>query len=300
MQTIARSGHYLMLFVVLLLMASCSMEQVLKREPSVAPKQDAQDGSKHSACVFCHRSGDPSASGTMQPFADGVDPSSFCLDCHHYETDHHPINIVPGKEYAKSSMQSFPLFDGQIRCLTCHQAHADPGQKKLDAPFKLLRGGPYADVREQCFKCHYQERYAEIDPHVMLTANNAVRNIKGQPVCLVCHEGKPDPGGDPADVRFRAGVAFLCWRCHASMMGTFMGKHFDVKPKQATMESLKRTEVFQTIELPLSRDNRLTCSTCHNPHQEGVILSSAAAAGADARRKLRMPKSELCSACHKI
>jgi hypothetical protein len=276
------------------------MEQVLKHEPP-APKPDAQqDGSKHSACIFCHRSNDPKASGTMQPFADGVDPSSFCIDCHHDEDDHHPINMVPGKEYAKSSMQSFPLFNGQIRCLTCHQAHVDAKQKKLESPFKLLRGGPYSDVREQCFKCHYEERYAEINPHVMLTAGNAIRNIKGQPVCLVCHAEKPDPNGDPAAVTFKAGVSFLCWRCHASMMGTFMGKHFDVNPKPATMAMLRQTEVFQGIALPLSRDNRLTCSTCHNPHQEGVILSPAAAAGADARRRLRMPKGALCSACHKI
>lgn len=299
MQRITGSRHYVMLFLILFLVTSCSMEQLLSREPRVL-KHDAQDGSKHSACVFCHRSSDPQASGTLQPFTDDVDPSSFCLDCHHYETGHHPINIVPGKEYSKSSMQSFPLFDGQIRCLTCHQAHADSGQQRFDAPFKLLRGGPYADVRVQCFLCHYEERYAEINPHVMLTPNNTVRNIKGQPVCLVCHSEKPDPSGDPADVRFKAGVAFLCWRCHASMMGTFMGKHFDVNPKRATMEALERTEILQAIDLPLSRDGRLTCSTCHNPHQEGVIQSPAASAGADAFRKLRMPKGELCSACHRI
>lgn len=298
MQRSAGSARYLLLFL-LLLVASCSMDQFLRLEPP-APKNEAQNGSNHRACVFCHRSSDPSASKTPQPFASGVDLSSFCLDCHHYENDHHPINIIPGKEYAKSAMSSFPLFEGQIRCLTCHQAHAGPGQKNLGEPFQLLRGGPYADVREQCFKCHYQERYADINPHVMLNRDNTIRKIKGQPVCLLCHSETPDPAGDPENVRYKAGVSFLCWRCHASMMGTFMGKHFDKSPKRATMESLKTTEILQGVLLPLSIDGRLTCSTCHNPHQEGVILNFAAKAGADAHRRLRMPKDQLCSACHQI
>lgn len=283
--------RYIILFFILLLVSACSMGRALR--------QDAQAHPKHSACVTCHRSIDPSSAGSPQPFADSMDPSTICLDCHHYESDHHPVNMVPGKEYAKSSMQSFPLFDGQVRCLTCHQAHTDPGQNMLNEPSKLLRGGPYADLRELCFKCHYQENYAAINPHVMRTSDGAIRDVDGKPVCLLCHSEKPDPQGDPADVRFRADVAFLCWRCHASMMGSFMGKHFHVKPKRATRAALRRTELERELLLPLAHDGMLTCSTCHNPHQQGVIVRVAAAAGADAPRRLRMPKEAICNACHR-
>ncbi|HBB67311.1 MAG: hypothetical protein A2X58_05650 [Nitrospirae bacterium GWC2_56_14] len=291
MQRLTGSRQYIVLFLFLFLVSACSMGRVLKH--------DAQARSKHTACVTCHRSIDPSSSGASLSFADNIDPSSICLDCHHYESNHHPVNAIPGKEYAKSSMRSFPLFEGQVRCLTCHQAHSDPGQNKLNEPTKLLRGGPYADLRELCFKCHYQETYAEINPHVMRTSDNNIRDVNGKPVCLLCHSEKPDPQGDPADVRFRADVAFLCWRCHASMMGTFMGKHFHVKPKRATRTALQRTEQERDIVLPLANDGMLTCSTCHNPHQQGIIVRVAAAAGADAPRRLRMSKEAICSACHR-
>jgi hypothetical protein len=291
MQKIAGPRRYIILFFILFLVSACSMGRVLKH--------DVQARSKHSACVTCHRSTDPASSGSSLPFADNIDPSTICLDCHHYESDHHPVNVVPGKEYGKSSMQSFPLFDGQVRCLTCHQAHTDPGQNKLGEPSMLLRGGPYADLRELCFKCHYQESYAAINPHIMRTPDNAIRDVNGKPVCLLCHSEKPDPLGDPADVRFRADVAFLCWRCHASMMGTFMGKHFHVKPKRATRTMLQRTEQEREILLPLANDGMLTCSTCHNPHEQGVIVRTAANAGADSPRRLRMPKEAICSACHR-
>jgi hypothetical protein len=286
----------MILLSILLFGSSCiSMERVVKKDAPIRVKP-----ATHAACYVCHRTTAPASSGTAQPFADGVDPSSFCLDCHHYETDHHPINIVPGAEYAKSSMQSFPLFDGQVRCLTCHKAHVDAGKNKLGESTRLLRGGPYADVREMCFKCHYEEHYAEINPHSMLTPDNNIKNVKGKPVCLLCHAEKPDPMGDPEAVTFRADVAFLCWRCHATMMGTFMSKHFHAKPKQDTIETLRGTEQERMIVLPLAKDGMLTCSTCHNPHQKGVIVRAAVSTGADVRRKLRMPKEAICSACHRM
>jgi len=293
MQRKIRPGRYMPLFLVLFLVYACSLERVLNPDARVYPK--------HKECITCHRSPAPPASETMQPFAEGVDPSSFCLDCHHYENDHHPVNIVPGKEYSKSTMQSFPFFDGQIRCITCHQAHhTGSGEDCLSEPQKLLRGGPYSDLRDLCFKCHYQETYAKINPHIMLTQDNAIREIDGKPVCLVCHAEKPDVTGDPAKVRFRADVAFLCWRCHPSMTGTFMGQHFHVTPKRYTRAMLKKTQDERSTLLPLARDGMMTCSTCHNPHQQGVIHRAAATTGADAPRRLRMPKEAICSACHRM
>ena len=139
-----------------------------------------------------------------------------------------------------------------------------------------------------CFQCHGQDDYTKIDPHKMLSADGSVRKVNGEPVCLICHTAQPDPKGDPDLVEFKADVAFLCWRCHAPMAGSFLNKHFHVKPKKPTRTAIMNTENRLGIELPLARDGMLTCSTCHNPHQAGVLTRTAVQAGADAPKRLRI------------
>lgn len=135
-------------------------------------------------------------------------PSSKCLDCHQYRENHHPVDIAP----ADPADFPFPLYDGKITCLTCHV------EDHMGGGVKLLRGGPYDDRRDICFQCHSQEKFLEIDPHVMLDNDGKVLAVSGKPVCLLCHAVQPDPDKDRTeDVRFRADVAFLCWRCHPPM-----------------------------------------------------------------------------------
>jgi predicted CXXCH cytochrome family protein len=271
-------------------MTSCTFERLSRHE------RRAQAG--HGACVTCHRTGDPSADIPSQPFAGGIEPSSACLDCHHYESNHHPVNIAPTEGSAAASQSGLPLYDGQIRCLTCHQAHSDPAHNKLNGGPMLLRGGPYPDQRALCFQCHDMDAYTKIDPHVMLAADNKVVQVNGKPVCLLCHTAQPDPEGDPDLVEFRADVAFLCWRCHAPMEGMFLKNHFHVKPAKPTRAALRSSQAELGVELPLARDGRITCSTCHNPHQTGVMARAAVMAGADAPKRLRIAAASICKACH--
>jgi hypothetical protein len=98
-------------------------------------------------------------------------------------------------------------------------------------------------------------------------------------------------------VRFRADVGFLCWRCHPPMPGEFFTQHFLVKPSKSR-QNMQEAEERLLVILPLVPRDRITCSTCHNPHQKGVIQHEAAAKGADARSKLRLPS--ICSACHRM
>lgn len=74
---------------------------------------------------------------------------------------------------------------------------------------KLLRRGPYDNRRVICFKCHSQEKFLEIDPHVMLDKEGKVLTVNGKPIYLLCHAVQPDPDKDRTDdVRFRADVPF--------------------------------------------------------------------------------------------
>jgi len=269
-------------------LVSCNMQQLLwpERRASVAPSVYSNP---HSDCTFCH--------GTKETKPDSpqfnAEPSSLCFDCHDYQKNHHPVDFRP-TDYVEFPL---PLYDGMVRCLTCHEIHGGPDH--TGSP-RLLRGGPYLlDRREMCSKCHSWERYTAINPHIMLESDGAVRQVNGQPVCLLCHAVKPNPEIDTTeDVKFKADVGFLCWRCHPPMPGEFFNWHFHVTPSPKTLKYIQETEESLNVILPLVPRGRITCSTCHNPHQKGVIWREAAAKGADAIMKLRFPS--MCHRCHNM
>jgi predicted CXXCH cytochrome family protein len=220
----------------------------------------------------------------------GTDLTNKCLECHNYRENHHPIDIAP----SNPASYPLPLYEDKIMCLTCHTEDHSRGSEKL------LRGGPYSDLRQFCYKCHALGMYTKIDPHVMLDGRGNVQNLNGRSVCLFCHSVMPDPAKDrTGDVRFRADVAFLCWRCHPSMAApTFFNSHFLVKPSDTMRKFIEAQEQKLNITIPLVPRDRITCSTCHNPHQKGVILYAPSASGADAEHRLRMPATKICFACH--
>ena len=280
----------LLLAILLVLSSSCGLRHSINPAASHKPK--------HSACVTCHRTVDPSADGPAgDVFPQGSEPADFCLDCHHYSANHHPVDVQPKALSSKGTLSSFPLYDGKITCLTCHVAHVGPG---LEEPRKLLRGGPYADRRDICFRCHFAEDYAAVNPHRMLDPDGGIRQIAGEPVCLLCHREQPRRDSLPEDVTFQADIAFLCWRCHPPMPGAFLQKHFQRKPREKTRLIMQHTEHARDITLPLTGDGAISCSTCHNPHQEGVLERRPAQAGAGTPGKLRLAGGIMCSACHDI
>ena len=272
------------------LVPACGLERVLtQREPSP---------NRHTSCVACHRISEPESLGEEPSFAGEIDPSPLCLDCHHYSVNHHPIDVVPGPGYTNKTASSLPLYDGQVRCLTCHRAHTDAGQREFDAPLQLLRGGPYSDRRELCLACHGEDKLSTFNPHRMLSPDGSVLESNGKPVCLICHLKKPDLANSSGEVTFRADIAFLCWRCHTFMSGTFLERHFHVTPRKTTRLAMRKSEKELELVLPLAPDGMITCSTCHNPHQQDAVTRPAAQAGADSPRRLRMEKERICSACH--
>jgi hypothetical protein len=271
------------------MLTSCNVQQLV--EPEKAVRTVGEYKNPHRLCVNCHATEKPQSGSTL--FSPGTDPSSLCLKCHKdYRENHHPVDFVP----ANPSNFPFPLFEGKVRCLTCHEIHGGPRHK---GTLRLLRGGPYADHREECFKCHVKESYASINPHTMLDSEGNVIVVNGKPVCLLCHSKMPDPAVDKTnDVRFRADVGFLCWRCHPPMPGIFFIQHFLVKPSAQAMKAFRESEERLTIILPLVPRGRITCSTCHNPHQKGVMQHEAAAKGADSINRLRSPS--ICFVCHRM
>ena len=269
-------------------LTACNMEQLA---PESVDNSATEYKNPHNLCTSCHIAEKPQAGNLL--LIQGSDTSSFCLKCHKdYLENHHPVDFIP----SDSSTIPLPMFAGEIRCLTCHEIH---GGSRHEGTPRLLRGGPYADRREICFKCHSAEKYAAFNPHNMLDNNGNIKMENGKPVCLWCHSKKPDPAVDRTeDVRFRADVGFLCWRCHALMPINLLSQHFLIKPSAKTQQIMREAEERLLIILPLVPRGRITCSTCHNPHQKGVIQREAAAKGADAIHRLRSPS--ICYGCHRM
>ncbi|HYA87197.1 MAG TPA: cytochrome c3 family protein [Nitrospirota bacterium] len=246
-----------------------------------------------SGCTGTLKAHDLSASIQSFPSTSltGTDLTAKCLECHDYSGNHHPIGIVP----SHPANYPFPLYNGKIMCLTCHiEDHLGSA--------KLLREGPYADRRELCFKCHTEEQYAKINPHIMLNGRGKVLSVAGRPVCLFCHPIEPDPATNRTeDVVFIADVAFLCWRCHPPMANhMFFEEHFLATPTMEMRRFMEKQEQQLHVNIPLVPRDRITCSTCHNPHQKGVILYGPSASGADAPYRLRLSADRICIACHNI
>jgi len=269
----------LLLLVTLLTSCATAIYQERTNPASTAPLETSGESRKNTAAV--------PAGPFSGPEADG---SSSCLGCHEYGENHHPVDFVP----AYASNFPFPLYNHQVRCLTCHT------EDHMGSPF-MLRGGPYTNRREVCFQCHYEEEYSYIYPHIMLDDKDKVIELNGKPVCLVCHSRMPDPRVDRTkDVAFRADVAFLCWRCHSLMSQAVLNQHVLLKPSLDMLRYLEQNEQTMKVTIPLVPRDRITCSTCHNPHQKGVIIYEPSAKGADDPDRLRLQEPELCIACHEI
>ncbi len=94
--------------------------------------------------------------------------------------------------------------------------------------------------------------------------------IKAHNDCTVCHvDAISDPG------KLKAGPNELCLTCHQSSKGNDhpVGIVPALKPR----------------ELPLDKENRITCVTCHEPHGKQPY-----------DRLLRMEFNSLCKSCHKV
>jgi len=235
----------------------------------------------HKACIDCRNE-----SGT----------GDTCLVCHPgYKKNHHPIDFTPPKiDLVHVDEKKLPLFAGKIQCFTCHTAEG----KHTEGNDKLLRGGPYEDNRQLCFQCHYQDKYSKIDVHVMHEKNGAFRIIEGKLVCTFCHPQNINNLYTTDTVEFKADISFLCLRCHPVMSSPHIRLHFYKVPSEKVKNKMKEFESKNTVILPLVPRGRISCATCHNPHQKGVLVDAGAMAGADSLHRLRTEQGLLCYGCH--
>lgn len=243
-------------------------------------------------CTLCHQSG---SNGILLPKARFGNNYRAGCGCH-YNTPgnmHHPFDVQVPETMRPKVKDLFPLTDGSITCISCHSfeilcAKEKPGDSSL-------RGAPYQDRITFCFRCHDERQYERLNPHHQLDATGRIVEEK----CLYCHTRKPDEArANFKSIRLVGDLEKLCEGCHNIGDKHPAGKPHHVRPDLEYQLRMRMLEKQYGIILPLDENGKLTCITCHNPHEAGVIPQTVAASkGAGEVFRHRLPKI-LCAECH--
>lgn len=227
----------------------------------------------------------------------GGDFNKLCGRCHgNTPGDYlHPVDVVPSEEKRTNIPAELPLRDGKITCSTCHNLYLQCQQSQIKVT--SLRGAPYQNRTDLCFKCHKRQEYMMLNAHKQINENGEVVTAS----CLYCHAEIPAVNkASFKDIKLIGKLAVICQRCHV-IAGNHSGNfNHMVKPSAKALAKMKQMEGKFNIILPLDEDGKLTCITCHNPHQRGVIPTERAGAkGADSKFRHRLP-GKLCIECHQM
>jgi len=218
--------------------------------------------------------------------------------CHHGMSPGycHPIDATSESGRKLKIPADLPLRDGKFTCNTCHYVYKQCQKRLFDR--NMLRGEPYPEVTDFCYRCHDKKNYKELNAHHQIQADGKL-DVK---MCLYCHAKKPDEKtATYKEVTFIGGLTPLCQRCH-QIKGNHPANfdHIGVTPSAAELKRMEAMIKEFNIILPLTTDGKMTCVTCHNPHEKGVIAADKPAAkGADSKYRLRLP-GIMCTECHKM
>ncbi len=248
-----------------------------------------------SYCLSCHNI-DPRTTPQITYRFDGnfVKVCKWCHATADLTADIHPVNIRPDK--IKVNEKMFPLQNGKISCITCHDHRCQTKDITEDARTlnpKFLRGGPYANRSEMCYKCH--PKNPRFDAHDQI-------NDEGELVmktCLYCHTSDPTLTDEATSWQqktlYTTKMTYLCTRCHQDSPHPASFFHVTTPPDNIR-KNLAIYEIENSISLPLDEAGNVTCVTCHNPHERGALQDKADSYGADEENRLRL--KFICIACH--
>ena len=255
---------------------------------------------KDVLCVSCHCS-QPREGELLCLTA--WDIEIMCGRCHdgvHARRDIHPVGVPPSP--VVSIPPSMPLVEGKITCLTCHDSSLQKGGEGRASVRgrnpSFLRGG--YTVRDQfCFRCHRSETYRLINAHAQV---DEAGSLKVQ-ICLFCHSSLPDRRRwSIENTTFDdESIDGYCTCCHEGYEeGHPVGGDHLVSPSEKVLAVIEGSVAAIGAHLPLY-NGRVTCVTCHNPHEAGVITIEVSARGSKNKNRLRLggEDSELiCRGCH--
>jgi hypothetical protein len=159
---------------------------------------------------------------------------------------------------------------------------------------------------------HKERIFPGVNPHDHINDEGEILYYK----CVFCHGYAPDPIKDKSIdmVKFRVDDLRrkLCFKCHPERMhpgGGFIAQfnprwgkfgapnHWVIPPKYIKSRMDESVKKFNII-LPLDPSTgEVTCPTCHNPHERGLLFGPPGY-GADDDRRLRDSAMSVCQYCH--
>ncbi|MFC1856168.1 cytochrome c3 family protein [Thermodesulfobacteriota bacterium] len=190
-------------------------------------------------CSECHK-GDISfdeIGGNVELITDNH--TSLCLDCHEdVIAVHHPQRV----QVTGDVPDFLPLSEGRsITCITCHDIHSE----NTDT-IHLLRSaniGDYTSRVDLCYACHI-DNFKQISPHISEEMGLS---------CLVCHRETPTIKDTRETVTLvNKNIEKMCNFCHM----------IDDTNHPLNVD----TTVKLSGRLPRSKDGKVVCTTCHDPH----------------------------------
>ncbi len=286
---------------------TASRQPAQKEPPSRTPSpHGSPDG-----CSACHA---PQAGPPRAIPRDAVD--LLCLTCHdgiRATREPHPIGRPAEGAQLTRPPADWTLIQDRLSCLTCHDVLAQcvTSSPPRGGRSQLLREPPAG--KSFCGTCHVAASAPRHNPHRMTGADGTVDAT----ACRFCHAEPMTSGAEAArtsEARLSSKEITLCGACHARHVDFFEPGHIGALAPPDMLERLRHRAADPNITagsalsaaLPLDREGRVTCSTCHNPHERGVFPDDhALSAGAlsfpkpaQAEPRLRAHPLELCGACH--
>ncbi len=272
-------------------------------------------------CTSCHTS----PAGGRETLRHGGNTSPLCESCHDGKRaarEPHAVNLVPSATMVQRISPDFPLESGLLTCLSCHDVTRDckAGQPAATFNHNLLRGARVSGPLVFCFHCHAPESYRPFNAHDQLQAGKPKTEA-----CGWCHEGVPEPNSslrEDAAYELRTKSADVCRNCHVVAQGHPVVSHMNAAPPAEMMWYMSAREMQPKMRLPLEQlleyarasrrsprsipldeNGRITCYSCHNPHEKGLLSEwNSRSIGAEPKQatnhRLRVREGKLCVICH--
>jgi hypothetical protein len=240
-------------------------------------------------CLACH----PDTPQPGDPIALRFPGESLrlCQRCH-TGVEHHPLGVTSTPATWKMDFSKTPLEKEAIVCISCHKPLECLGKTGRENP-RFLRGGPFNSVEEFCARCHEGKNFSTLNPHDQIDESGEVYQKK----CLYCHVVVPNVAEGGEGLRYTDTYTALCISCHQTELHPYGKDHMRPLPK-AMRDTLREYEERRLVRLPLGEENGVTCVTCHNPHERG-LLKGRGGIGADEDKRLRLTTTnEQCTPCH--
>lgn len=246
-----------------------------------------------------------------------------CLSCHdgvHANAEAHPVGRLLDPEQFRNP--GWPLLEGRLACATCHDIELTTGHKNPQtSPSDFLRPAQAQGPDAFCASCHKPVDYSRINPHRMMTQGHVVPAD-----CLLCHKQLPDAHAMTRTGRpdLRADVMTFCRSCHYYHVDWYEPGHMGTKIPPKMLAYMRAKEIVgpatrpsreMIVELqaagarpelwPVGPDNTVVCTTCHNPHQQGVfppgsVLEVGAMKIEDGRVVSHAAIPDICLRCHNL